>query len=62
VLLIEHDMEAVMAICDRIVVMDEGAVIAEGAPSEIQRHERVIAAYLGGPAPAPVVDATAVER
>ncbi|HEU0113845.1 MAG TPA: ABC transporter ATP-binding protein [Thermomicrobiales bacterium] len=46
-LVIEHDMEMVMAIGDRIVVMDEGAVIADGPPGEIQRNERVIAAYLG---------------
>ena len=47
ILVIEHDMEAVMAISDRIVVMDEGSVIADDVPGEIQRNERVIEAYLG---------------
>jgi len=47
ILLIEHDMSLVMGICDHITVLDFGQVIAEGPPSEIQRNEAVIEAYLG---------------
>lgn len=47
ILLIEHDMALVMGICEKIVVIDYGVVIAAGTPDEIKNHPKVIGAYLG---------------
>src|SRR5215472_10891048 len=48
IILIEHDMAVVMDISERVAVLDHGRKIADGTPSEVQRHPDVIRAYLGG--------------
>ena len=47
VIAIEHNMQAIMSLSDRIVVIDSGKVIAEGKPDAVVRERRVIEAYLG---------------
>jgi ABC-type branched-subunit amino acid transport system ATPase component len=47
VLVIEHDVDLVLRVCDHVFVLDFGKVVAEGTPSEIKRHEHVVTAHLG---------------
>ena len=51
IVLVEHDMRAVMGVCDTVTVLDHGVRIAEGTPREIQTNPAVIDAYLGAEGP-----------
>ena len=48
VLMVEHDMSLVSRVSDRVLAVNQGAVLAEGTPAQVQAHPEVVAAYLGG--------------
>jgi len=48
VIVVEHNMDLVMNVAQRVFVMDHGEPLFEGAPREVQAHPRVVEAYLGG--------------
>jgi ABC-type branched-subunit amino acid transport system ATPase component len=46
ILIVEHDMQVVMQLCDRVTVLHYGAILAEGTPEEIQENPKVLEVYL----------------
>ena len=50
ILIVEHNMEMISSVCDRVYVLDAGSMIATGTPADIRANEEVVRSYLGQPA------------